>query len=66
MTIITFLFPGADFPPDMQTSLMAFQITAKPATIPEPFEDAAALLAADTVIIADTLVVFAGHHIHTG
>jgi hypothetical protein len=37
MTVHTFFFLCADLPPNMNTSLISFQIASKPAAVPIPF-----------------------------
>ena len=53
MTIQTFLFAGADFPPGMDTVLPAGEVATQPSAVAKAFQGEAAVLAADAVIVAD-------------
>ena len=62
VTIITFFLPRAYLPPDVQTLLPACEVAAEPTTVPIAFEDYAAVLTTDPVVIAYPFIVFAWHH----
>ncbi len=62
VTIETFFFPGAHLIPGMDTLFPADQITAEPAAVAKAFQDNAAILTADAVVVADSFGVVTKLH----
>jgi hypothetical protein len=61
MTVHTFFFLCADLPPNMNTSLISFQIASKPAAVPISFQYLFTILTGYPIVIAYSFMVFAIH-----